>query len=370
MTRECHNLNQVDGKTAFYSLRESAWHKLGQVVDRPVTDDEAIVLAGLNWTADAKPIYHGDHQTIPTNKVIIRSDTQECLGIVGSGYEAVQNKDLFAWFRSLDGFADVTIETAGALGAGEVVWVLAKCNGLRFDIKGDLHQGFVSLTNGHAGNKKLMLTPTIIRQCCQNTTRMIVGQKRSNTLASGWELRHTANIGQHMDRIRELYARTTDSWKATEEVLRTLANKPLTDEALTRLFTEPWSEPKTGANAGDFSNAPIAGIAAAEREMDGEAGNESERASLLREMRVQSLNKILAGETCQQPGTKDTLFSAYNAVTEFVEYESSTRVAKTTPKDQIKRAVALKRFESANFGGNGDRVKTRAFKLALELAEA
>jgi len=362
-----NNINIVDGKAAFMSLRQSAWHNMGQVIEMPVGSAEAINLAGLNWQVNEQRLVRGDLTPVASHKAMVRSDTKETLGIVGANWTPVQNEDLFHWFDGLDGFADVTLETAGALGNGETVWILARCNGLSFDIKGDEHKAYLCLANGHGGNAQLTITPTGIRVVCQNTLRaMNEGSARKNTLASGWALKHTKSIQDTFERIRDCYARTTKGWKATQEALNLLASKPLTDEAITRLATEPFAiKPST---------TEIAAVMQVEQEQG--AGDERERAnaaaSVSAEARIQSIRQILESPTCTLTGTKDTLFAGFNAVTEYLEHHSPVRITtKNLDEKSRARAVAMKRFESANFGGGvGDERKGKAFALAMELATA
>lgn len=361
-----HNINVENGKAAFFSYRESAWHGLGQVVNAPVTSADAIRLAGLDWSVEKQPLYRNDMTPISTHVAIVRGDTQATLGVVGADYTPVQNKELFDWFAGLDGFADVTLETAGALGMGETVWVLATCKGLRFDIGGDEHQGYMTIINGHAGNRKLVLMPTAIRIVCQNTMGMALARgKRSNDMASGWELRHTVNIGRNLDALKELYARTTQAWQNTELVLRELAKKPATDAALTRLFHEPWAAPKE-------SQAEDVAIQRALAKQAGDvppAEADDAALSVAAKLREETLHGIFNGKTCTEyKATRGTLFAAYNAVTEYLEHTAPTRVAKSVPAAQRERVAKLSRFTSANFGGHNDGVKRRAFQITQELA--
>lgn len=369
-----HNINMNNGQASFFSLRENAWHGLGQVVDQPVSAKEAIKLSGLDWEVEKQPLYRKDITPVTSHVAIVRKDNGQGLGIVGADYTPVQNQALFDWFTGLDGFADVTLETAGALGRGETVWILARCKGLRFDIGGDEHQGYMTLINGHAGNRKLIIMPTMVRIVCQNTLQMATsGSKRQNTLVSGWELRHTTNVQSNMDRIRTLYAKTTEAWAQTEQVMRMLAAKPATDEVLDKLFTQPWVKPKL--EAGDFSGKPISGIKAAEAaaaapaNTEAEGPSESERASMIADMRKESLMKLYHGPTCATyEATRGTVFAALNAVTEYLEHEAPTRVSKDVPEEDRVAVAKAKRFESANLGGNGNEIKARAFALATELA--
>ncbi len=360
-----HKDAQGNTLRSFYSLRENAWHNLGQVVEKPVVDDEAIKLAGLDWVADMRPILRDDMTPIDSHMVVVRSDNNATLGVVGRNYTPVQNHELFAWMRGLEAIGETMIETAGALMDGSTVWVQARVKDLHFDINGDEFQGYLSLTNGHAANRLLMLTSTITRQVCNNTTRMIVGQRREGTLATGFNLRHGSKILANLDAIRDMYVQTSKAWKSTEEALRALAASPLTDEKIGRLFIEPWM-PKVAPEAKVEADAEAI---EADAEADAEAAtDESDRASVIRMEREKRLREILASPTCQQPGTKDTVFSAFNAVTEFLEHESPARGRKGLTGPALERARRTSRFES-NLDGKADEVKGKALKLALELAE-
>ncbi len=340
-----HNLDFSTGKAGFYSLREPAWHKLGQVVDTPVSDPEAQRLAGLDWRVNLVPLCREDMDPITSHVATVRSDTGETLGVVGANYTPVQNRELFEWMRGLEGFADVVVETAGSLGCGETVWVLGRCKGLSLNIKNDVTNGYMLLCNGHTGQRKLTIMPTSVRVCCANTLRMAesVG-KREGTLSSGYLLRHTTGIAEAMKEIQTAYAKTTKAWAITEQALRLLASKPLTEVAITRLFTEPWAKPVL---------PELADLAA----------SETTRAAAIRTAREAKLRALLASPTNQQPGTRDTLFSGFQTVVEYLDHEAQTR-----QKDAKEAAMA--RFESSCFGGIGDAVKDRTFTLALELAGA
>jgi phage/plasmid-like protein (TIGR03299 family) len=337
---------------SFYSLRENAWHNLGQVVEKPASDKDALRLAGLDWIVEQHPIYRSDMTPIDTHVAVVRGDNRVTLGVVGKGFQTVQNSDLIDWMRGLEQVGDVVIETAGALMDGSTVWVQARINELRFDIRGDAFDGYLSLTNGHTGNRPLSITPTLRRQTCNNTTRMITSQKHGNTLASGFKLRHSKQIMVTLDGIRDMYIQTSKIFKHTQEVLTFLANKPLTQQHLDRLFVEPWIPKPVEVVEGE----PVV------------ANDEAERASVIRQEREARLMEILSSETCNQAGTKDTLFSAWNAVTEYLEFESPTRGKPGLRGADLERSANMARLES-NLDGLADERKGKALAIAMELAE-
>lgn len=370
-----HNLNSFTDsngaqRSAFYSVRESAWHGLGQVVERPVSDLEALKLAGLDWKVHLEPVLRQDMSPLESHVATVRSDTKETLGVVGSGFTPVQNYELFDWLRGLDGYADVTIETAGALGRGETVWAMGRCDGLKLDLGDGGIQPYLLISNGHAGNRRVHIMPTTVRVVCQNTLRMAETSKKrklvNNTtdlkvpLNSGFALRHTANVQDALKRVRDAYAATTDAWKTTEEALRFLHSKQYTAASLKRLVTETFDLPPKE----EMVNEDVARALA----------DESDRAAVIREERTKRIMEILASSTCSAPKIAGTLYSALQAVTEFIEHElpvsvrSVERVGNESKVEAKTRAIDLRRLTSTNFGGPGDALKEAAWDLAMDLA--
>jgi hypothetical protein len=126
------NFNQKTGKNSFMSVKEKAWHKLGQVIDRYPTSSEAIQHAGLDYIVEKRPLFtydtdnylSSDETITPKIEVsnffaTVRADTEQVLGVVGNDYEVVQNRDAFTFFDAIVGGGEgILYETAGALGNG------------------------------------------------------------------------------------------------------------------------------------------------------------------------------------------------------------------------------------------------------------
>ena len=168
-----HKIDSTTGRAAVYSLRESMWHGLGTVVDAPVSDPRVLELAGLDWTADLRPVWTSDMDgnpvVIPNRRGVVRSDTGAAIGCVGDTYEA------FQFFRDVCD-ADAVIETAGALKDGAQVWAMAKIPSLHMAIGSDVSDGYLLITNRHDGAGSLRILPTIVRVVCNNTLSAALGQ--------------------------------------------------------------------------------------------------------------------------------------------------------------------------------------------------
>jgi phage/plasmid-like protein (TIGR03299 family) len=117
-------------------VKQRPWHGLGAKLETPPTSAEAIKAAGLNWQVLRVPTFARfrlteEYQTSTRRDALMpsdRIDRPDCpiFGVVGDDYQIMQNHQAFQFFDPFirDGLA--TYETAGALGEGERVWVLAK----------------------------------------------------------------------------------------------------------------------------------------------------------------------------------------------------------------------------------------------------
>lgn len=345
-------------RDSFYSLREAGWHKLGQVVDKPLSDPDVIQAAGLNWTADKVALRRADTLAgVEGNVAIVRSDTQAVLGFVGPEYEAIQNTDLLAFFRDVAGSAEMTVETAGALGKGEIVWALAKIPGLVLAKGDDISQGYLAIRNNHDGNGACRVVPTLVRIVCQNTMRMAMGEAQGrrrkygrNTLSGGYWVRHTSGAKQAMADIASAYAQTRADFAQTQADFSALTGAPLTSKAFDAICAAAF---KATADAQAISEAT-----------GNERGSESERSKGMAKERQARIAAILQSPTCNVPGTAGTVWAALNAVTEYIDHEARTRVTDAAQTD------AAQRFASSCFGGEGDKRKAAAYSAAMELVGA
>lgn len=100
------NFNERTGRYSFFSVKQKAWHGLGQIVDQYPTSAEAIKHAGLDYEVVKSPLFTKGSGIIETANGIeigsseldvpnyfanIRTDNNAVLGVVGKDYHIVQN---------------------------------------------------------------------------------------------------------------------------------------------------------------------------------------------------------------------------------------------------------------------------------------
>jgi phage/plasmid-like protein (TIGR03299 family) len=326
--------------------RQNPWQRNGRTMTGEAVTKPKIAIrqAGLDWTVSRIELRTADTlDPVPDFSAIRRSDTGKILGVVGKDYEPYQNQAMFDVFIDLakvskdDGGLPFTIETAGSFQGGKVVWALAHLPDLGIRIGDDESKTYLLVSNGHTGNRTLIIAPTTVRVVCQNTLRMAEAQARSNRstpgLAGGFTLRHTPGIHEAVNEAKAAFAATIASHLVTKAAWNRLADIPLNQKLEAEFMAQVFGTP---------------------------GPDETDRAKALRKGREERMAAILASPTSQVRGTRNSLFSAMQAMVEFADHDRTTRTADGGDADES-------RLFSATFGSGAD-LKARAWDAALALA--
>lgn len=328
------------------ATRQNPWQRAGRTMLAEATTDPAAAIrqAGLDWEVKRVDLRTADSlDPVPDFAAIRRSDTGRILGVVGPDYEPFQNRAMFDVFTDLarvekdDGGLPFTIETAGAFSGGKVVWALAHLPDLGIRIGDDEAKTYLLVSNGHTGNRTLIIAPTTIRVICQNTLRLAEAQaterRKRPGLAGGFTLKHTPGIHQAVADAKEAFAATIASHRVTTAAWQHLASKTLTARLEAQFMAQVFGTP---------------------------GPDETDRAKSLRKSREERIAAILASPTSQVKGTKDSLFSVMQAVVEWADHFRTTRTSDGGDADES-------RLLSATFGSGAD-LKARAWDAALSVA--
>lgn len=203
-----------------FSVRETPWHGLGAVLKKhPKTVEQAVKLAGLDWTVTQEPVYIKDGRKsieVPGYFVNFREDTREPLGIVTSRYQPVQNIDAFSFLGSIFG-SEMHFETAGSLMNGRRVWVLMKLPSW-VEVGGDQIGQYAFVSNSHDGKSSVLVALTPIRIVCQNTEGAAVRLAKGANAQRTYQLRHTGNMSMKIAEARNVMQVTINYYEQFKEV--------------------------------------------------------------------------------------------------------------------------------------------------------
>ena len=212
---------------------EKPWHGEGTKLDNVATSAEAIVASGLNWNVEKRKIYVMNNEKaieIPRKFATVRADNNEVLGVVGNVYTALQNKDAFSFFDAIVGVKEAMYHTAGSLGKGERVWILAKLPGYVEVAKDDIVDKYVLLANSHDGTSAIEMMWTPIRVVCQNTLNFAMqGADRSTKVS----LRHTMSVGSRIEDVRKQLGIVNYQYQMFGDVAKKMVGKQITQPQYT-----------------------------------------------------------------------------------------------------------------------------------------
>ena len=331
-----HKINIVNGKASIAYAGTVPWHRLGQKLDSLMTSEEAINQANLNWSVGLYPVFTShtdvDGQTIqkvvPGYKATVREDIMETLGLVGSKYSPVQNKDAFNFFDSVVGDGKAKYEVVGALGKGEVIWLLANLSGdgIRIDSTDDIVKRYLLLVNSHNGTMSLRMFFTPIRVVCQNTLNVAFKNKRELSEKGIW-LRHSANIAGRIEEARNILGFADKQYSVVGEAFNALSRVNWGDNQIDTYLNRVFKMEETPED--DISTRT------------------KNQLGVVKELVDAPENSL--------PGIHGTAWGVYNAVTMYVDHVSKARGSSGDASKQLQNI----------WFGNGARVKRDALSIAL-----
>jgi phage/plasmid-like protein (TIGR03299 family) len=184
---------------------------------RTVQPDEArdaaamVAAAGLDWTVEQHPlqaVVSRKCQTlriaVPRHVANIRSDTSSVLGVVGEGYEPLQNRQAFGFCDAITDSGRAHWIGAGATRGGARVHALMRLDReIRIGgAEGEEVLPLLCFRNGHDGGLSVTVSVAPFRLACLNGMLLpLEGAQRT------WKARHTANVEAKLADARRTLAR-------------------------------------------------------------------------------------------------------------------------------------------------------------------
>jgi len=196
-----HDLESVNGQTAFASLRQPAWHGLGTVFADEVNTNEMLKLAHLdNWNVRLEDVaipesFESDkNYSFVTRTNPFDRTKNDVLGVVGERYVPLQNEDLFSFGDNLlDGGG--RWETAGSIKGGRVVFgSIALTDGITLDPDGraDKIDNYLLINTSHDGSIAIQASITPVRVVCANTLNLALSAvSGKKDVKQTFKIRHT-----------------------------------------------------------------------------------------------------------------------------------------------------------------------------------
>jgi len=319
--------NLYQNTMAYNEQEGMPWHQMGISLPDKFTAEEAIIAAKLDYTVKKEQLFRIiEDGTIEGTEAYatVNSHTNKQLGIVGTQYTPIQNVSCFSFFDEFVGKNEAIYQTAGALGEGEKVWLLAKLPSGFEVIAGDRVDCYCLLYNTHNGTLPLSVMFTPVRVVCQNTLSMAL-----HDCTQIVKVRHTINGEDRLAEAGRILKLMTQYFNEVGEKSHELARFVIDDDFIK-----------------DYQDA----LFGKEEDLPEKGPGRSIRLN-----KIEMYNgRLRNGKGVDLPGVQGTAWWLYNAATEMADW------------DMPKKREGGELFENVLFGPSA-KFKQEAWDTIFEL---
>ncbi len=295
---------------------EEPWHGIGTELNKPATAEEAIEAAQLDYEIDLQPIFLKNGQPIKNRMATVRKEGEVPFGIVSPKYKIIQNVEAFSFFDNVVKTGEAIYHVAGALGEGEIIWILAKLPKDIILFKDDIIKEYLLLTNSHDGKKSLQMYFTPVRVVCQNTLNASLKDSRN-----GISIRHMGDINFKVNEARKALGLALEFYGDLKEQIQVLGKYSMNNEKVNAYYDT------------------LLGIDKAEKPTTRSLNVKNELLFLFEN-----------GKGNKNPLIRHSAWCAYNAVTEYCDHFKTVKSLDRNPSNRL-RDIWL---------GSGSILKSRA----------
>jgi len=299
-----HHIETYGDQAAAIFARTDAWHRLGTTVrDRAFSAEEAMTLGHLGgWRVRKVPLIAHEvtadgvttldapgYATVRDNPF---TGHPEALGVVGAGYEPLQNEDHAEFLNNLADQSGAVFDTAGSLRGGRQVFITMQLpDTLRVGGTDAVALNIAAL-NSHDGSGAFRVLVTPVRVVCANTQAAALAAH-----ASSFSIRHTRNAKAAVAAARDALGLTFAYAEAFEAEAERLIHTTLTDGAFEDLIEATFGP------------------------LDPDASERTKQADAERHDAL----SFLFHDAETQAGIRGTAWAGYQAVAEYVDHYAPVR---------------------------------------------
>ena len=337
MERPGHRIEEARAPLWFGS-GPTTWGDVVHAVDPHAANSaaEMIAAAGLDWRVEQRPleaVVESESESlrvpVPRHVANVRSDTQAVLGVVGDGYEPLQNPAAFAFCDGITDSGRAHWIGAGATCGGARVHALMRLDReIRIGgAEGEDVLPLLCFRNGHDGGLAVTVSVAPFRLACLNGMLLpLDGAQRT------WKARHTANIEAKLANARRTLGIAWAYYDELEEIGGRLIRERMDAAAFERFLARLVPLPERKPDRGD----------------GGRAVRNAER--------VRKAIRTAHRAAPDLENVRGTRWGALQAVTAYVDHAQPTR-------QTVGRTHAEARFERAT---EPQPLKDRALELLTE----
>lgn len=204
------------------NVRTATWSKIGHDIHTATSVEDALRIAHLDYTVEKTPLFLEDGTPVPGAFATTKEGTHQLFGVVGKGYELIQNVE------ALDFINPLLEQGMTFLKAGEtsrIVYLIGQLPAI--DVLGDKVVPHVIFQNSHNGSSTLKATIAPLRIVCQNQFN-ITFKKAKNQI----NIRHTKSIKDRLLAAQEVLVANTEYLTEFQKTAIRMAGEKVTPKAV------------------------------------------------------------------------------------------------------------------------------------------
>jgi|SRR5688572_20517323 len=364
-------------ETMAYSHRIGVpWHGQGFDVPDGASPEEMANCAKVNWRVRKAQIGIREFWKDINNRVPLKMNSKQMVAVVRetdgtvyqiatAGYEPVQNVEMLKIYSEFCEAGELSMETVGSLGNGNIIWGLAKVeHGADFSVKGvDPVKAYVMLANSHDGSMRFVGKFTDVCVVCNNTfdAAMSDGNKFLFSIKHTGDMKYRIEqskqvLKQALSRQQRMYevADMLASTKAEPELVESYVYQLTTGERLLDVIAtehrsaEPHAQDESGSLLDRIASTSASSFVPVSKVKDKDEQEMKRRGKSI-------LDAIVNSPGSELESRDGTWWGAFNGVTYYTDHKAGRT-----------RDSALR---SAWYGTNNT-LKANALELAVEYASA
>ncbi len=324
--------HEITDNRAFFH-KTPAWHGIGQVFDRELTDEEAVQIIHPESLDEYRLAAIDDNGNIVKEltkfKTVLREGDLTEIACPRMSYETMQPWEHGKFFRPYLESGDVVLEAGGILREGTQMWMLGRLAKAKADIvKGDTIAGYLLASTGFDGSLAYNVRLTNIRVVCANTLAWALDGGAVKQV--NHNIRHTKNMRIREAEVQEDIAKALADFYKLTDTYKALAAKKITAKQMIDYVKDVFVSP----------------------ELEAKLKEENKELSSKMITKINRVIDLIEGQSGLElvPAIRGTAWQAYNAVSEYLTHEHGR-----TPESRL----------NGQWFGESARVNNRAMNLAL-----
>ena len=295
--------------------------------DRDFTCTEAVSEARLDYEMKKVPNYvRVDGEEVETGYYSVvreplagEDEPKVFQGNVSDQYGLLQNMDIA---RILD---DVSkkwpVETVGALGDGERMFIVLDADKTDVGPSGDTVTGYYLVTDNKVGGGRLTAAFTPTRVVCMNTLK--VGLSSANVRI---DLEHTSDVEEQLKLVNDLMQDLRDGQSSTWDAFDEMARFKVATEDLNRMLEEvyPVPEPAQSVRTMMELESDMSDLSEGQKELVRQNLESFERRRDAQKELQEEARRRYNAFNSRNPQVAGTAWAAYNAIAESESWREST----------------------------------------------